>query len=156
MISLVIWVFPRVLLACGPPGPGAHDLGGQPVPADLSLGDDGHSVERAQRVGAPGQVLLLDCEVSGRPCHDGSILGRAGRKCRGHGNASGGTRPRPAPAEAGHVVADYRIGDACHPVLGDPMSRIAFLKGSSRDVRGGCGLRGAGTGDCRACSTVRR
>src|SRR5260370_950452 len=36
------------------------------------------------------------------------------------------------------------------------MSRIRSLKGSSRDLRGGSGLRGAGTGDCRACSTVRR
>src|SRR5258708_10940418 len=43
--------------------PGLHDLGGQPVPADLGLGDDGHAVGGAQRVGASGEEECGDVGV---------------------------------------------------------------------------------------------
>jgi hypothetical protein len=35
--------------------PGPHDLGGQPMPADIGLLDGGHAVAQAHRVCTPGQ-----------------------------------------------------------------------------------------------------
>src|SRR5258708_9273457 len=37
------------------PDPRPHDLGGQPVSADLGLGEDGHAVAPAERGGAPAE-----------------------------------------------------------------------------------------------------
>jgi hypothetical protein len=103
-------------------------------------------------------VFLLDREMSGRPCHGGSLLGRAGRSAEATVVAGG--RARAAPAQVDHVAADCGVGDACHPVLGDQRAHDArhgapavvvcldhvtdqVLEGSSRDLRGGSGLRGA-------------
>src|SRR5258706_9763878 len=45
------------------PDPRPHDPGGQPVSADLGLGEDGHAVAPAERVGAPGEEERGDIGV---------------------------------------------------------------------------------------------
>jgi len=42
------------------PNPASHDLGGQPVPSDFGLLDDGHAVVQAQRVGTPSEEKRCD------------------------------------------------------------------------------------------------